>query len=133
MKYSGKMLGKRARISLFDRYERYKIAESTLNDSFFGDPELRKTYGRNPTALGLVIIYGGIPFVLLCLLYSGYFYSSLLVRLIRNSQYNFIYAGSFAYFIPFNWYGSYYENIFLFYLMLFITIIKFDKYGKKIL
>jgi hypothetical protein len=115
---SGHVLGKGITGSLTERADRLGRAFEALDSSFFGDPSIRDRWRRNPSAFGLLIIYGGVPLAVLALLYSGVVVGGAFLRLRSKSTYSFLYVGFVAYFIAFNWYGDYYETAYLFNLVL---------------
>ena len=129
--YSGNILGKFTSESVETRVGRFQIASSVLDKNVFGNALLTKSYKSNPTAIGMLIIYGGIPLAVLCLLFAGTFYLSL-YRFLKRSKNMFIYISSIAYFIPFNWYGSYYENVFLFQIVFFTALMRYELKNKKL-
>jgi hypothetical protein len=110
---SNKVLEKRTTRQFANRIERFVFASSVLEVSIFGDPTIRNNWRRNPSAIGMLFIWGGIPGVLLSLGYSVRFYA-LVIRAVRKSSYGIIYVGSLAFFIAFNWYGSYFDTYFIF-------------------
>lgn len=116
---SKQVLEKRTSKQLVNRIERFVFASSVLDVSIFGDPTIRLNWDRNPSAIGMLFIWGGIPGVLLSFAYSRIFYS-LVIRSMRKSRYSIIYAGSIAFFIAFNWYGSYFDTYFIF-IMAFLS------------
>ena len=116
---SKQVLEKRTSKQLVNRIERFVFASSVLDVSIFGDPTIRLNWDRNPSAIGMLFIWGGIPGVLLSFASSRIFYS-LVIRSMRKSRYSIIYAGSIAFFIAFNWYGSYFDTYFIF-IMAFLS------------
>jgi len=122
------VLGKSTTTSLTERYERVEYSTSVLETSFFGDPTIRDNWKKNPTALGLAIVSGGIPLVVLCFIFIFQFYGNLLYVL-AASKYKFVLVSSIAYFIPFSWYGNYIEIIFLFHVVFFTIILKMEENG----
>ena len=126
--YTSAVLGKSTTTSLTERYERVEYSTSVLETSFFGDPTIRDNWKKNPTALGLAIVSGGIPLVVLCFIFIFQFYGNLLYVL-AASKYKFVLVSSIAYFIPFSWYGNYIEIIFLFHVVFFTIILKMEENG----
>ncbi|MBI9033220.1 MAG: hypothetical protein JEZ03_02000 [Bacteroidales bacterium] len=129
---SGKtnVMGKETDVAFVDRFERFNIALSVLETSSFGDRSFTKKFGSNPTVYGTALIYGGIPYLVIALLYSMVFYIPLLKRVWR-SQYKFIFLGSLAYFIAFSWYGLFTENFYFFQMALLTTIINYEQNDKQ--
>jgi hypothetical protein len=122
---SGNILGKNTINAVIDRLDRIDFAFSAIQDNFFGNRELRSWWSKNPGALGNALIIGGIPLGILCLLYSGYFYAAI-IKAFNKGQFYLIYAGSLALFLPFNWYGIYYEKYYLFHIILLLAYVNYQ-------
>jgi hypothetical protein len=121
---------KKTTAQLIKRIDRMDIASSVLEISIFGDPEIRNNWKSNPSAIGMIIIWGGIPALILSLIYSALFFRVVLNQ-IRNSVYGMIYLGSISFFIAFNWYGSYFDNYFLFLLAMYSQFEKDESSGRQ--
>ena len=80
------VFGKDTTVAITERLERFKIANSALKSSVFGDRTFTKSFKKNPTVFGNAIIFGGLPYLFIALLYTFKFYSTI-VRSIRNSKY----------------------------------------------
>lgn len=121
---SGSILGKNLPKRFLERQDRFNVATSVLKEgNYFGDISIRKNWTRNPTAIGNIIIFGGIPLFVIVLIMVVPFYKNA-IKNIRRNKTPLIYAGSIAYFVGFNWYGDYFEIIFLFQLILLTTLMK---------
>jgi hypothetical protein len=122
---TGNFLSKKTVQQLDERLKRINYATTVLQDSYFGNPNIRNNWSRNPSALGMMIVWAGIPGVILAIMLSIVFFRSI-IKQVRKSKYSIIYIGSITFFIAFNWYGSYFENYFLFLIALYLVIIKYD-------
>ncbi len=129
---TGSFLSKKTGKQLEERVIRLTYAASVLNDSFFGNPNIRDNWSRNPSALGMMIIWAGIPGVILAIMLSVVFFRLIFLQ-IRKSKYSIIYLGSITFFVAFNWYGSFFDNYFLFLLAFYLVVIKYDQQNQYIL
>jgi hypothetical protein len=122
---TGNYFSKKTDIQFEDRIERFKIAASVLETSYFGNPNIRLNWRANPTALGMMIVWSGIPGAVLALTLSIVFFKSILINM-KRSKYSLVYLGSITFFIAFNWYGSFFDNYFIFIIAFYLTMIKHD-------
>jgi hypothetical protein len=129
---TGSFLSKKTDTQFENRLERFYYASSVLNTSFWGNPDIRLDWKRNPSAIGMMIVWSGIPGALLAIILSIVFFRSILIH-IRKSKYSMVYLGSITFFIAFNWYGSYFDNYFLFIIALYLVMIKYDIHNKSFL
>ncbi len=125
------VLGKSTTASIEERYDRLVFAASVLENSFFGDPTIRKNWSRNPTAIGMLVIWGGVPMIVLVFGFVIKYYMALFKR-IKLSKNALIYSGSIAYFVGFNWYGSYLDPVFLFQIILFTCLFKYETESESV-
>jgi hypothetical protein len=123
--------GKKTSEAVIDRFDRFSYANSVTSETIFGDRSVAKLFNKNPSVYGNALIYGGIPYIIICLIFTIIFYFSI-IKKIRNSKYKFIYLGSLAYYIAFSWYGMFTENFYLFQIALLTTIINYENQNKEI-
>ncbi len=122
---SSSILGKKTTKQIKERVERFVFASSVLDVSVFGDPSIRDNWRRNPSAIGMMFVWGGVPGVLIVIMMAFGVLKKIITSM-RRSRNGIIYAGIISFFIAFNWYGSYFEMNYLLLLAIFTQIMKHD-------
>ena len=116
------ILGKNLSQHVDNREERFGIAVKTLDYSYFGDLKLYSNYHINTTAIGQLIMVGGIPAIIFITI-AIYIFFKMIFKDIRIKK-SFIAASAIAFFIAFTWYGNYLGIYFIFILGYFTRMSK---------
>ncbi len=126
------VLQKKTYLQIIKRLERMDIATSVLDISLFGEPRIRNRWKSNPSAIGMMIIWGGLPGLFLSLSFSYLFFKTILNR-IRISIYGIVYLGSISFFIAFNWYGSFFGHYYLFLIAIYLQLVNNESENKDLM
>ena len=129
-KYSGNLLGKRTNLMMADRLFRFETALDIVKDNFFGNPSIRLEYSTNTTALGNALIIGGVPLGVLSIIFALYIFFTIFVKYKNYRNHYIVYVSGISYFLAFNWYGSFYENLYLFNFILLSFILVDELEGR---
>ena len=113
-----------------DRLFRFETALDIVKDNFFGNPSIRLEYSTNTTALGNALIIGGVPLGVLSIIFALYIFFTIFVKYKNYRNHYIVYVSGISYFLAFNWYGSFYENLYLFNFILLSFILVDELEGR---
>ena len=126
------MIGKSTHQTIVERIDRFNIVYDEIVENPFGSIAFGQEYCRNASAFGSVIILGGFPLLILCIIMLFVFYKKLIFEL-KDSVNGLMIVGSIAFCIGHIWYGGFTGIPFLFNLALFSTIFKYNKLDCKLM
>ena len=125
------IIGKNTVASSQNRIERILIYYEEVKKHPFGNWSFREKYTSNPGFIGTALLAGGFIFLAFWILFLMNFYKKV-YRISARSPFLLIYSGIFAFMLPMIWDVQFMEAQFLFYIALFVTIVKYDSLGLQI-
>ena len=125
------IIGKNTVASSQNRIERILIYYEEVTKHPFGNWSFREKYTSNPGFIGTALLAGGFIFLAFWILFLMNFYKKV-YRISARSPFLLIYSGIFAFMLPMIWDVQFMEAQFLFYIALFVTIVKYDSLGLQI-
>jgi hypothetical protein len=125
------IIGKRTGSNIDNRIGRNAVYFNRIVEKPFGDIDYKKEFQMATGFIGNIAIVGGYPMLIIVILFI-ITYISKIYFVAKQSKYLLIYIGLFAYLVPAIWDAHLYEYQFIFILVFYNILLKYDKHNLQI-
>jgi hypothetical protein len=122
------IVGKNTNSNIDNRIWRNNVYFQRIIEKPFGDIDYKNDFGMATGMIGNIAIVGGYPLLILVMIFLVNYLRKIFFWA-KNSRYLLIYIGLFSYFPVAIWDAHLYEYQFIFILVFYSTLLKYDKHN----